>query len=473
MAAGTVPRRPESGGVASAVLAAPPAALIRAVQLCWQRPSIVVALTMCLLCVPSGAAGETDGVEVNAIDVGALILVGLVVVRRLLVGATVSLSRPIVFGAAAVLTAYFLATLSATDLERSVTGFVRYAEVFVLVPLAVAMTLEKRSDLVIVLGSVVAVGVVQGAVGVFQFLTGTGAGIGGEAVRAVGTFGAYDIMSMATVVSFAWLVALGVALGAEGRMRRAALWGVAVLPVPLAMSLSRGAWITAIVTALVVAALSGWRRALVSICVVGLLLIAALGGVRADLGVVGDRAATVVASPDAPDRSVQDRYDMWRAAIGMWHDHPLTGVGLKNFALWRDSYAPLSLSSGSDISQSPTDFSRVELLSPHNLYLLVGSEQGWLGLSAFAGLILALGLASLRRVRAAPTGSLERVVGLFAIAYLVRYAVDNIWGDIGGPTTVASAILMGVVFWYASGASVSPGGDTGPARDRLLRADPG
>jgi O-antigen ligase len=455
------------------VLAAPPAALIRAAQLSWQRPSIIAALTICLLCVPSPSTGESDGVEINAVDVGALVLVGLVVVRRLFVGTTVSLSRPIAFGAAAVLTAYFAATLSATDLERSLTGFVRYAEVFVLVPVAVALTLERRSDLVIVLGSIVAVGVVQGAIGTFQFLTGTGAELKGETIRAVGTFGAYDIMSMATVVSFAWLVALAVALGAEGRMRRVALWGVVLLPVPLAMSLSRGAWITAIVTALVVAALSGWRRALVSIGIVGLLLVAALGAVRADLGVVGERAATVVTSSNAPDRSVQDRYDMWRAAMGMWRDHPLTGVGLKNFSLWRDSYAPLSLSSGSDISQSPTDFSRVELLSPHNLYLLVGSEQGWLGLAAFAGLILALGLASLRRVMTARIGSLELVVGLFAIAYLVRYVVDNIWSDIGGPTTVASAVLMGVVYWYASGASVSPGGETAPARDRPLRADLG
>lgn len=473
MAAGAALRRPNPGRMASAVLAAPPAALIRAVQLSWHRPSIMVALTMCLLIVPSGSTGETDGVQINAVDVGALILVGLALVRRLLVGTTVSLSRPVVFGAAAVLTAYFAATLSATDLERSVTGFVRYAEIFVLVPVAVATTLEKRSDLVIVLGSVVGVGVVQGAIGAFQFLTGTGAGIGGEAVRAVGTFGAYDIMSMATIVSFAWLVALAVGLGAKGRLRRVALWGVAFLSVPLAMSLSRGAWITAIVTALVVAALSGWRRAVVAVGVVGLLLILSLGAVRADLGVIGERAATVMASPTAPDRSVQDRYDMWRAAMGMWRDHPLTGVGLKNFSLWRDSYAPLSLSSGSDISQSPTDFSRVELLSPHNLYLLVGSEQGWLGLAAFAGLILGLGLASLRRVWAAPTGSLERVVGLIAIAYLVHYVVANIWGDIGGPTTVASAILMGVVFWFASGASMSPGGETAPARDRLLRADLG
>jgi O-antigen ligase len=425
----------------------------------------MVALTLALLCIPSGTEGQNEGVDVSPVDLGAVALVGLVAVRQLFVARTIPLSRPIALGTAGVLLAYLAATLSATDLEQSLTGIIRYAEIFVVVPVAVALSLERWSDLWIVLGAVVAVGVFEGIVGVYQFLTGTGAGIGDVAVRAVGTFGAYDIMGMATVVTFAWIVALAVGLGAKGRMRRVGACAIVLLPVPLAMSLSRGAWLTAIVTALVVAAVSGWRRALVAVAVVGLLAVVALGAVRADLGVVGERASTVLVSGGQPDRSVQDRYDMWGAAVGMWHDHPLTGVGLKNFSLWRDSYAPLSLSSGSDISSSTTDFHRVELLSPHNLYLLIGSEQGWLGLTAFAWLLLALLAGSVRRVRGARAGTSERVVGLFAVAFLVRYMVDNIWGDIGGPTSAATAVLLGVVFWYASGAS--------PSSDRAALASPG
>jgi O-antigen ligase len=425
----------------------------------------MVALTLALLCVPSGREGQTEGVSITPVDLGAVALVGLVALRQLFVGRPVPLSQPIVLPTAGVLLAYIVATLSAADLEQSLTGIIRYAEIFVVVPVAVAVSLERWSDLCIVLGAVVAVGVFEGIVGVYQFLTGTGAGIGEVAVRAVGTFGAYDIMGMATVVTFAWLVALAVGLGADGRLRRAGTSAAVLLPVPLAMSLSRGAWLTAIVTALVVAAVSGWRRALVAVAVVGLLAVVALGAVRADLGVVGERASTVLASGGQPDRSVQDRYDMWGAAAGLWHDHPLTGVGLKNFSLLRDSYAPLSLSSGSDISTPPNDFNRVELLSPHNLYLLIGSEQGWLGLTAFAWLLLALLSGSGRRVRAARTGTPERVVGLFAVAFLVRYMVDNIWSDIGGPTSVATAVLLGVVFWYASGTS--------PTSDRTTPASSG
>jgi len=41
----------------SAMLAAPPAVLVRAVQVVWQRPSVLVALTVCLACVPFGDGG--------------------------------------------------------------------------------------------------------------------------------------------------------------------------------------------------------------------------------------------------------------------------------------------------------------------------------------------------------------------------------------------------------------------------------
>ena len=47
--------------------------------------------------------------------------------------------------------------------------------------------------------------------------------------------------------------------------------------------------------------------------------------------------------------SVRDRYALWDAALGMWRDHPVTGVGPKNFTDYRDTYASVGLSSGSDV----------------------------------------------------------------------------------------------------------------------------
>src|SRR5207244_12287288 len=91
------------------------------------------------------------------------------------------------------------------------------------------------------------------------------------------------------------------------------------------------------------------------------------------------------------------RYGLWRAATGMWTDHPITGVGLKNFASFRDEYAPLSVSSGSDVADPVSGFQREPLLSPHNMYLLILSEQGLIGISAFAVPFAALGLAAVRR----------------------------------------------------------------------------
>ena len=65
-------------------------------------------------------------------------------------------------------------------------------------------------------------------------------------------------------------------------------------------------------------------------------------------------------------------------------DHPVTGVGLRHFPLFRDTYAPMSLSSGGDVLDATQGFRRVELLSPHNFYLLVLSELGIVGAMAFA-----------------------------------------------------------------------------------------
>lgn len=441
----------------SAMLAAPPAVLVRAVQVVWQRPSVLVALTVCLACVPFGDGGETDSLGITPADVSAAVLVGLVVLQQLRVPAQPSISVAVAVGATAVLAACFVATVTATDPSRALPGLVRLIELLIAVPIAVAMSLRSRVDLVLVGSAAVGAAVFEGGLGTYQFVTGTGAGFGGSSVRAVGTFGAYDIQSMATVVTFGLLVALAVALGTSRRALRHVAAGVSLaLMLPLAMSLSRGSWLAAVAAALVVIALSGLRKALLTVAVVGLLAVVVLTVVQPDLGVLGSRAGSVSTSAASPDRSVKDRYDLWTIALDMWEDHPITGVGVKSFSLWRDSYAPMSLSSGSDISDQQAGFRRVELLSPHNLYLLIASEQGLLGITAYVWLLLALAAGAFRGLRGTAPGSVERVVGLFAVAFLVRYLVASIWGDLGGPPSVVSSMLMGVVIWFAGGARLAP-----------------
>ena len=95
--------------------------------------------------------------------------------------------------------------------------------------------------------SVLALGVVEGVYGVYQYFTGTGAGFGTKAVRAVGTFGAYDIIALSKVVGYSLIVAVAWAMSGDARRRRAGVLWAAFLVMPLAMSLSRGSWLGAIV----------------------------------------------------------------------------------------------------------------------------------------------------------------------------------------------------------------------------------
>jgi O-antigen ligase len=135
----------------------------------------------------------------------------------------------------------------------------------------------------------------------------------------------------------------------------------------------------------------------------------------------------------------------------------VTGVGVKNFALYRDTYAPLGLSGSSDITDPSSGFQRVSLLSPHDMYLLFLSEQGIVGLAAlllFAGLPLA---AMVHRMRRSPKQGLHRVVLLAGLGFASSWLINNIWSDFGGTTEVMVGILFGVLLWAAAGG-VDPSG---------------
>lgn len=442
---------PGTGRSLAVLLAAPPAAVIGLVRAVWARPSLLVAGTLLLLCVPAGARPE-EGSALGAVDVSALMLVVVVACRRLSAHGPLPIKGSVLLALAGLTGAVTAAALTATDIGLGALGWVRYMEIFVAVPLAVALALRTRTDVGIVLGAVIAIGLIEGAVGVYQFATGTGAGYGDSQIRAVGTFGSYDIMTMPSVVTISLLAALAVALGGRGRLRVVAGLCVPVLLAPLAMSLSRGSWLAAAAASFVVLAMSGWTRLLLAGVVCVLLAVVTVGLAQPDLGVVANRAGSLFSAERQPDRSVRDRYDLWAAAAGMWRDHPVTGVGVKNFRLWTDTYAPLSLSSGSDISDSVGGFRRVELESPHSLYLLFLSEQGIVGLLALAAFLLILLVETVRRLGRTRVSGAERVVGLFAIGLLARYLVSAIDGDLGGPGSVLQGLMLGVVVWFAGGA---------------------
>ncbi|QEV06457.1 O-antigen ligase family protein [Streptomyces prasinus] len=418
---------------------------------------LVALPTLLALPVTHGGAGPADVVS------------GLVVVycvirllrerrRPLSPAAAVVLGLPVV-GLA-------LAAMGASSPEAGLTGLGRYLQVFVLVPAAVLILVRDRTDFRVLAWSFVGLALWQGAVGVHQYATGTGASYQGEDVRAVGTFGAHDVMGMATAVSLGLVCAAGIALGRAAVWQRVTATGCAVvLLLPLALSFSRGAWIATALTCAVQLVLTGPRRTLKVALAAAAAGVVLTGGFGIGTAQLQERVDSIARVGDAPDQSVVDRYALWASAGGMWREQPLTGVGLKGFPEYRDGHAALALSSGSDIEGAGTEYRKQALLSPHNMYLLVLSEQGLIGLLSLAGCWLALLVGGGRRLLRArgrvpgrghgpgdgPEPGREPVLdcGLVACGLLLWLLTDFVYGDIGGPSTLLVALGLGLAAWWA------------------------
>nr|WP_231627111.1 O-antigen ligase family protein [Streptomyces apocyni] len=417
-------------------------------------PVLPLLLLICTLGLPMapGAEESGGGTLADAVSAGVVVYCVLRVVRRR--------ERPLTRTAALVLglpvVGIAVAALGADSLPTALTGMGRYFQVFVLVPVAVVLLVRDRRDFRLVAWTLVGLAVWQGAVGVHQYLTGTGASYMGENIRAVGTFGPSDVMGMSTVVAYGLICAVALALGSDQARQRAVAVGCALLLVlPLALSFSRGAWIATAVACAAQVVLAGLRRAVrlfAAVAAVGVILV---GGLGIGTALLQERLTSITQVTDAPDQSVTDRYTMWAAAVDMWHERPVTGVGLKNFPAHRDSHASLALSSGSDTAGAGADFRRQPLLSPHNMYLLILSEQGLLGLCAMAGSWAALLVCGLRRLRASRASRAARAgpygvdCALVACGLLLWQLVDFAYADIGGPSTVLTALVFGLAAWWA------------------------
>lgn len=163
-------------------------------------------------------------------------------------------------------------------------------------------------------------------------------------------------------------VTLGIAL--ERRWRLPALACALVMLVGLTVSYSRGGFF-GLAAALVVIWWLGIREKLpfavggVAAAILGLLLVPRmLERLQHEF------------DPHDPNNTVLSRLPIWRAAVQMIHDHPVTGIGLNSFASDLKVYAP-------QIAESHTH--------PHNLFLNLWLVLGVLGLAAYLWAIVWFG----------------------------------------------------------------------------------
>ncbi|AOR37344.1 hypothetical protein BFF78_26925 [Streptomyces fodineus] len=415
-------------------------------------PVVGIVAMLGLPVVPGSNATPADAVS-GLVVLWAVVRTARRARRPLTATAAVVLGLPVV-GIA-------VAASGAATPGDTLTGLARYLQVLVLVPVAVVLLVRDRRDARLVLWSLVALALWQGTIGVHQYLTGTGASYQGTDIRAVGTFGPTDVTGMATAVAFGLVAATGLALGAGARRQRlvAAVCAQALL-VPLALSFSRGAWIATAVACGAQLLSAGVRRT-AKVCAAAVAAsVVLVGGLGLGAAALQERLTSITQVADAPDQSVVDRYSLWSAATGMWRGHPVTGVGLKAFPAHRDGHAPLALSSGSDTDAPGWGFRRQPLLSPHNMYLLLLSEQGLLGAVTVAGSWLALLVCGTRRLRRAGPA---RDCAVAACGLLVWQCVDFLYADIGGPSTMLTAVCLGLGAWWAlaRGATTATAAEAG------------
>ncbi|MFI1398411.1 O-antigen ligase family protein [Streptomyces sp. NPDC020681] len=420
-------------------------------------PLLPLTATVLLLAAPLPAGSRAGSGGFVPADVASGVLVVFCLVRVLHLRARpLTPAVAVVLGAPAV--GFAVATITAADPQAGLPGYVRYLQVFVLVPAAVVLSIRDARDFRVVACCLVALALVQGAIGIQQYVSGTGASYMGEDIRAVGTFGPTDVMGMATVVSYGLLAAAALALrapeGTSRRLRAIAVAAAAVLVVPLALSFSRGAWIATAIAALAVILLTGVRTAVRALAVLTAAAVVLVGGFGVGSEMISQRLSSITEVTEAPDQSVTDRYTMWAAAASMWREEPVTGVGLKGFPAHRDAHASIGLSAGSDTAGAGQVFQKQPLLSPHNMYLLVLSEQGLIGVTAFVGSWAAVLVGGVRRVLRSGRRAAGDC-GLVAVGLMVWQTVDFLYADIGGPSTVLTGVVLGLGAWWAFAA---PGG---------------
>ena len=219
---------------------------------------------------------------------------------------------------------------------------------------------------------------------------------------------------------------------------RAALWGFLLLSLTcVVLSLSRTAWFGMALTSAVLAgaAIRG-RKTFVAAAALSVLAFALayalVPPVHDRLRLIADETALFFSDRNVRS-SVGDRFLMWQAALRMFRESPLIGVGTGDYsrviAAWHDAgTVPAAL---------------LEFNQPHNIYLFSMATNGLAGLAALL-FIFFRGLASVApAVRSGGRGRLFAFLGMAtAVHFMVAGFLDSFFNI--QVLRYAFAFIMGV-----------------------------
>lgn len=292
------------------------------------------------------------------------------------------------------------------NLSGQLVGLVKAFGGFTLFFIA-TQTVRELKDALVVVGAAIATGFVQAVQTVIPFVNGS------QAVsvdsRASGNLVDPNLFAGYLVL----VIPLALAIGFSFRHR----WTIAptaavalVLVGALVATLSRSGWLGLVIGTFVLwitLVRRRWRIAAVS----GVMTVAFVA-----LGAWGPISTRLGSSDSGPLQMLSDRTEVWGAAIGMFRDHPLFGVGIDTF---QDFYAAYS---GRDDG----------LNHAHNLILNIAAERGILGLTSFCLVIFCLVKLLLSRLRT-EASILERCLlaglGAAVAAFLVHSQFDVSYYD--------------------------------------------
>lgn len=402
-------------------------------------------------------ASEWTSVFLYGMDIALIVLAALLAWRRFKGGRAAAPQGT--RAAALALGAFLLAALASVALSASFAlSLYAWVRLVVAILSGIALAYALLSGALSFAGAALALGlsaVLQSVIGFLQFTSGSSVGLRflGESVITPATTGvarvivsgvaflrAYGTMQHANIL--AGFLGLGFLaflylwfriperkrrpFGAEFLARLALAFGIFVVTLGLVLTFSRSGWIAAAAGALCffgfALAEKGKARAN-AVHVLGVAVAVAALSAAVMWWAVAPRVANLTA--EDPSVNYRLRYDIMGMRI--MEQRPL-GVGIGNqvdYSVARHSYQTLGIT-------RPIDWQPI-----HNLYILVASETGLLGLALF---LLFLGILIMPRLRAALADK-ETAAALALLALLLVFGLFDhfLW-------TLESGRLM---LWFA------------------------
>ncbi|MBI3596527.1 MAG: O-antigen ligase family protein [Nitrospirae bacterium] len=142
--------------------------------------------------------------------------------------------------------------------------------------------------------------------------------------------------------------------------------------------------------------------------------------------------------------SMEERYGGWRAALGMFRDHPLTGVGIGRFNQEYANYETLYY--------APWASGYVSMISDHNLYLNYLAETGMPGVLLLLTILSTIVAKGIRLVKKADSDGVFKYSLLISmIVFLSNNLTDGI------TFAYVKEIDKGLVFWSIAAVIMSYG----------------